>query len=68
MLELLTKREMEVLKLLAEGLSDKEIAKELNIQVSTSHAHVHHILLKLKVVSRLVAAIIYDQERQIGQK
>jgi DNA-binding NarL/FixJ family response regulator len=51
----LTKRELEVLGLLAEGLSQKEIAAELVISSKTVAAHIQHILGKLGVHSRTQA-------------
>jgi DNA-binding NarL/FixJ family response regulator len=51
----LTKRELEVLGLLSEGLSQKEIAAELVISPKTVAAHVQHILGKLGVHSRTQA-------------
>ena len=51
----LTKRELEVLGLLSEGLSQKEIAAELVISSKTVAAHVQHILGKLGVHSRTQA-------------
>jgi DNA-binding NarL/FixJ family response regulator len=51
----LTKRELEVLHLLAEGLSQKEIAAELVISPKTVAAHVQHVLGKLGVHSRTQA-------------
>ncbi len=54
----LTKRELDVLKLVVKGYSNIEIAKELSISVNTSKAHVSSILYKLNITSRLQAAII----------
>jgi DNA-binding NarL/FixJ family response regulator len=51
----LTKRELEVLHLLAEGLSQKEIARSLVISSKTVAAHIQHILGKLGVHSRAQA-------------
>jgi DNA-binding NarL/FixJ family response regulator len=51
----LTKRELEVLRLLAEGLSQKEIAAALVISSKTVAAHIQHILGKLGVHSRAQA-------------
>jgi DNA-binding CsgD family transcriptional regulator len=48
----LTAREREVLALLGEDKSNKEIAKALSITVGTVKIHVHHILSKLGVTSR----------------
>lgn len=47
----LTKREREVLQLLAEGVSTKEIASSLSISVKTAHAHRQNIMTKLKINS-----------------
>jgi DNA-binding NarL/FixJ family response regulator len=51
----LTKRELEVLGLLSEGLSQKEIAASLVISSKTVAAHIQHILGKLGVHSRAQA-------------
>jgi DNA-binding NarL/FixJ family response regulator len=51
----LTKRELEVLRLLSEGLSQKEIARNLVISSKTVAAHIQHILGKLGVHSRAQA-------------
>jgi len=53
---LLTEREKEVLLLIKDGLSNKEIASRLSIASSTVKNHVHHLLEKLKVGSRHEAA------------
>jgi DNA-binding NarL/FixJ family response regulator len=53
----LTARETEVLKLLAQGCSNKEIAQRLNIGEKTVHSHVGNILSKLGVPSRTQAAL-----------
>jgi len=55
LLEPLTARELEVLHLLAEGLSQKEIAAQLVISSKTVAAHAQHILGKLGVHSRTQA-------------
>jgi DNA-binding NarL/FixJ family response regulator len=51
----LTKRELEVLRLLAQGLAQKEIARRLVISSKTVAAHIQHILGKLGVHSRAQA-------------
>jgi DNA-binding NarL/FixJ family response regulator len=56
----LTSRERDVLILIDGGLSNKEIASRLNIEVSTVKNHVHHLLEKLKVTSRAQAAAQLD--------
>jgi DNA-binding NarL/FixJ family response regulator len=53
----LTLREREVLGLLAEGMSNKEIARSLGIGGSTVKNHVHKILQKLEVHRRGEAAV-----------
>ncbi len=53
----LTERETETLVLLAEGLNNKSIARRLNISDGTVKVHIKNILRKLKVRSRLEAAI-----------
>lgn len=53
----LTKREVEVLWLLAHGSSNAEIAKEMFVSGATVKTHVAHILSKLGVRSRVQAAI-----------
>lgn len=51
----LTRRESEVLQLVGDGLSNKEIAGELCLSVATIKHHVHHILEKLKFQRRAQA-------------
>ena len=53
----LTPREREVLQALAEGSSDKEIARMLHVGEGTVHTHVANILSKLEVSSRLQALV-----------
>jgi DNA-binding NarL/FixJ family response regulator len=53
----LTERETEVLRLLAEGKANKEIALALNISETTVKTHVSNILMKLGVPSRTQAAL-----------
>jgi len=55
--EKLTEREIEVLRLLASGMANKEIAFELHIGETTVKTHVSNILMKLGVLSRTQAAL-----------
>ena len=59
----LTKRETEVLDLLTDGLSNKEIAKHLYITEVTAKLHVSRVLSKLGVSSRTEAAIRALEQR-----
>jgi DNA-binding NarL/FixJ family response regulator len=54
----LTSREMEVLRLIVDGLSNPEIAEKLTITKATAKAHVHSILQKLCVDDRTQAAVL----------
>jgi non-specific serine/threonine protein kinase len=53
----LTPREREVAKLIARGLSNREIASQLKIAERTAEAHVQNVLNKLKVNSRTQVAV-----------
>lgn len=53
----LTQREREILELIAAGLSNKLIARELDITENTVKVHVKHVLKKLNLRSRLEAAV-----------
>jgi NarL family two-component system response regulator LiaR len=55
--ESLTERETDVLRLLAQGKTNKEIARELHIAEQTVKTHVSHVLDKLEVPSRTQAAL-----------
>lgn len=52
----MTKREKEVIALIVEGMSNKQIADGLNIATFTVKSHVHNILEKLELQSRLQIA------------
>jgi two-component system nitrate/nitrite response regulator NarL len=53
----LTEREREILECLANGLNNKTIARELGISDTTVKVHIKHLLSKLKITSRLEAAV-----------
>ena len=55
-LAVLTDREREILALVDRGFSNKDIARELTIQVGTAKNHVHNILKKLNVHRRINAS------------
>jgi DNA-binding NarL/FixJ family response regulator len=48
----LTSRQIQIVRLIEEGLSNKEIARQLSIEVSTVKNHVHNVLGKLRVNHR----------------
>ncbi|MFQ5796545.1 MAG: response regulator [Candidatus Bipolaricaulia bacterium] len=56
-IEALTIREREVLRLIVEGLSTREIAEVLDVGEGTVKTHVHHIITKLHVSDRTQAAV-----------
>jgi DNA-binding NarL/FixJ family response regulator len=56
--EKLTRRELEVLAMISEGLSNKEIAEHLNISIHTAKFHISSILGKLGASSRAEAASV----------
>lgn len=60
----LTKRELEVLKLLSVGRTNKEIAHELCISVSTAGNHLRSIFPKLGVHNRTEAVLSYAARRK----
>ena len=61
----LTDREMEVLKLVAQGLNNRDIAKELFISENTVKNHVRNILEKLQIHSRMEAVMIAVRQKLI---
>jgi len=52
----LTKRELQVVKFISEGMTNKEIAKKLHISTYTIKSHVHNVLEKLALHSRVQIA------------
>jgi two-component system, NarL family, nitrate/nitrite response regulator NarL len=59
----LTRRELEIIALIENGLSNKEIATNLHIEVQTVKNHVHNILEKLNLHKRREAALYARQRR-----
>ena len=58
----LTERELDVLELMVEGLTNPQIAEKLVISKATAKAHVHSILQKLCAASRTQATVRAVQE------
>jgi DNA-binding NarL/FixJ family response regulator len=65
--EPLTAREQEVLRLLARGAANKEIAHELSITERTARTHVSNILGKLGLASRTQAALWAVEHKMVDQ-
>ncbi len=54
---MLTKRESQIMELVSEGLSNKEIGRRLNLSEGTIKVHLHHIYQKLAVNNRTALAV-----------
>jgi DNA-binding NarL/FixJ family response regulator len=64
---LLTRREREIMRMIIEGLSNKEISRQLGIELSTTKSHVHNLLGKLRLQRRgQVAQRARNQENRIS--
>jgi DNA-binding NarL/FixJ family response regulator len=61
----LSPREMEVLELVSEGLTNKDIAERLYISVGTVKNHIHNILEKLHLRNR-TQLVVYKRMRRVG--
>ena len=66
--ERLTRRERDVLELIARGRSNKRIALELGISEKTVKTHVGHLLAKLGVTDRTQAALMAVEEGLVGPR
>jgi DNA-binding NarL/FixJ family response regulator len=58
----LTTRELEVLRLVGDGKSNKQIALELGISERTARTHVSNLLRKIRLTSRTQAAVLAVRE------
>jgi DNA-binding NarL/FixJ family response regulator len=63
----LSERELEILRLLAEGRANKEIAQVLVISERTARTHVSHVLRKLGLSSRTQAALLAVREGLVAE-
>ena len=61
----LSRREKQILRLIASGLSNKEISHRLSISESTVENHIHNLYKKLNI-SKRAQAIIYALKEGIG--
>ncbi len=66
MLELLTPRERQIARLVSEGMSNKEIARRLDVSQGTVKVHLHNIFQKLEITNRTVLATISWLQRTSG--
>ena len=64
----LTSRELEILKLIAKGMSNKLIARELDISDGTVKVHVKHLLKKMNLRSRVEAAVWAVNELSLSRE
>ena len=62
----LSRREAEVLRLVARGMDNKQIARELGVSEPTVKSHVYSIFGKLGLLSRIQAALLANQLGRIG--
>jgi DNA-binding NarL/FixJ family response regulator len=60
--EVLTVRELEVMRLAAEGLTNKTIARQLRVSEGTIKLHLHHIYRKLGIKSRFALAAVLHKK------
>ena len=54
---ILTDREQEILKLIGQGFTNREISRILSISESTTENHIHHVYTKLSISNRAQAVI-----------
>lgn len=66
MLQQLTDRERQIARLVSEGMSNKEIARELKVSQGTVKVHLHNIFHKLEITNRTVLATIALLQRTSG--
>ncbi|MGH6657881.1 MAG: response regulator transcription factor [Actinocrinis sp.] len=62
--DLLTGREFQVFVLLGKGMSNRRISSELGVSEATVRVHVHHVMAKLRVESRLQAGLVASRRAQ----
>jgi VCBS repeat-containing protein len=65
-LAVLTDREREIMRLVSEGLSNKAVARRLNVCQGTIKVHLHHIYQKLEINNRTVLAALAISQRYGG--
>lgn len=63
----LTDRELEVTRMVAEGLRDRQIAAELVVSIRTVHAHLNHVYAKTGHRTRTALSVAYLSGRVAGE-
>ena len=66
MLAVLTDRERQIMRLVSDGLSNKEIARQLNVSQGTVKVHLYNMFQKLEISNRTVLATIALLQRSAG--
>jgi two-component system nitrate/nitrite response regulator NarL len=64
-LALLTERELQIMRLVSEGLSNKEIGRRLNVTDGTIKVHLHHIFQKLDISNRTSLATLAISQHEL---
>ena len=64
-LTVLTEREQQIMRLVSEGLSNKEIGRRLNVSDGTIKQHLHHIYQKLEISNRTVLAALAISQKKV---
>lgn len=62
----LTDREEKVMELIIEGMSNNEIANELDVSVNTIKTHLRHVFKKLQAENRTQASVTYLKRSRLG--
>jgi len=64
----LTRREAEILELVAQGLRNREIAEHLYLAPATVKTHINRIFAKLGVTDRVQAVLCYQHQKQVAHR
>ena len=64
----LTRREAEILELVAQGLRNREIAERLYLAPATVKTHINRIFAKLGVTDRVQAVLCYQHQKQVAHR